>query len=456
VFAQLATAPVALLSRLHCDFQGRSTVTSSSNAHGPSATTLASLSTTENRPWTVKLLAAAAVGICVGAILGSLLFRMLGSDVVATAFVRLNQPADLVALAGGASQTTPNTQENLQSYAAGEVAYLSDEGFAQAVGERLGMSEPPQLDVMQGGDTTVVTISSNAASESDAIRAVSTALDLYRQQIAQRSDAQLRAILPVLDEWERTATPDRVPDIQALRNRVQLQASPATTFTLLQPPTVNATTAQRGVLGALLGGLLGGALLPLLVLGHRRRLGRLASDPEVAAAIDGVLAPVVALRQQGEHSWGDEETTVARTLWAQLPTSDPARTIVVIGASAASGTAYVTSLLSFAAAENGPATTITLSGVDSHVLDRPGDSGALIIDAGAIGDSAQVPRAVRMADVLVLVARFGVDAVTQVLAVRAATAPSDAPLVAVFTHGSLRSRRLAGRGRSAPRAGSEA
>ncbi|WP_349270660.1 hypothetical protein MPNTM1_01960 [Mycolicibacterium parafortuitum] len=416
-------------------------MTSSASAHGPSATTLASLSATEDRPWTFKILAAAAVGVFLGALLGSAFFRILGSDSTATALVRISEPVDLVALAGGAFQSTPNTQENLQSYASGEVAYLSDEGFAQAVGEKLGKSEPPQLDVMQGGDTTVVMISSSSASASDAIRTVATALDLYRQQIAQRTDQQLRAVLPVLDEWERDATPDRVQEIQGLRNRVLIQSSPANHFTVLQTPTVNAVTSQRARLGGLLGAVLGGAVAPLLVMGRRRRLGRLASDPEIADALDGALDPAVDLRRCRGVPVGEKQAALARTLWAQLPVRRPNRVVVVIGASRLSGTEAVTSLLAFAAGETESAETITLAGAGNEVLQGPADGGAVtVIDAGALGDSPLVPRALSLATEVVLVARFGVDSVTKVLALCSAVSSAGAPIIAVFTHRSGRLR----------------
>ncbi|WP_193046558.1 hypothetical protein [Mycolicibacterium baixiangningiae] len=375
---------------------------------------------------------AALVGVVAGALIGHTVFRLLGTDATATALLRIDQPPNLVAVAGGASQSTPDTQENLRSYASGEVAYLSGSGFAQEVAEKLGKSEPADLDVMQDGETTVVTITSTALTASDAIRTVAAAVELYRTQLAQRTDQQLRVVLPVLDRWEQEAGPDRVQTIHGLRNSVMLQAA-SSGAAVLQTPTVNADTAHRATIGALLGALLAGSALPLVLMGRRRRAGVLSSDPEVAESVDGILIPAVNLRQGRRRN--EDDTTLARTLWAQLPDAPGVdRIVVVLGASSASGAARVSTLLSSAAAENGPVTTISLGDAADESLVLDSCAGSAVVDAGALGGSPLVPRVLGTATCVVLVGRLGVDTVTQVLAVRAATASLAVPLVAAFTY----------------------
>ena len=100
------------------------------------------ISALESRAWTVRLAAGAIIGILIGAIVGGLVLQTFGSDRTATSFIRLTAPADLIAVAAGAAQSTPNTQDNLDRYVTGEVAYLSRHGFAQAVATKLGRSAP--------------------------------------------------------------------------------------------------------------------------------------------------------------------------------------------------------------------------------------------------------------------------------------------------------------------------
>ncbi|MGE2836566.1 hypothetical protein [Mycobacterium sp. SMC-4] len=405
----------------------------SAHGGGASEASLATISELETRTWRAKLLAAAVVGFVVGALLGGSAFSMLGSDTTATSYLRLNDQTDLVALAGGADQTTPSTKEVQENYVSGEVAYLSGEGFAQSVGDKLGKSEPAMFEVTQNGSTTVVTVSSTAASESEAVRTVDTVIELYRQHLTQRSDQQLRTVLPVLARWEAGAPPDRVQQIQGLRERVQLQASPDRMIVVLQQPTPNHPSTDRWKVGALLGGIFLGTLLPLMLMARRRRAGRLSTDPQIVNAVDGVLVPAVDLRQPAREGWSDKQARLARTLWAQLPSATSPRAVVVIGASSASGSRTITDLLAFAAAETGAATTVRLRD-DPAPLPASRDETA-ILDAGALGDAAALPQAIAAATDLVVVARLGVDTVAQVLAVRSATAAAETvPLAAVFTH----------------------
>ncbi|MCV7370640.1 hypothetical protein [Mycolicibacterium duvalii] len=406
----------------------------SASAGGASEASLSTISALETREWRARLFLAAAVGILVGALLGALIFSASTSDTTATSYLRLTQQADLVAVAGGASQTTPTTQEIQEGYVAGEVAFLSGEGFAQAVGDKLGKSEPATFEVTQNGNTAVVSISSTAPSASEAIRTVGTAVDLYRQHLAQRADEQLRAVLPVLAQWTRDEPGvERREQLRWLRERLELQANPSSMLSVLQPPTANDPSTNQWLVGAVLGALFLGSLFPSILMRRRRRAGRLSSDPEIVDAIDAVLVPAVPLRQPPRHSWGRPQATLARTLWAQLPASAAApRVVVVLGASESSGSATVAALLGFAAAEEGPARTITLAELDGDELTLPNHGATAVIDVGVLGESRLVSQAIASATDLLVAARLGVDTVAQTLAVRSAA--ENATLVAVFTH----------------------
>ena len=155
-----------------------------------------------------------------------------------SAFLRLQNPVDLTAIAGGASQTTPDNQDNTSKFATGEIAYLSGDGFAQAVARKMAEDEPAVLNVAQASESSVITMSSSGRSADEAIRTVQTAIDLYSDELARRVDVQLRTLLSTLSEWQQRDTGDatRMQDLQRLRESVQLQAAEASTLSVVQPP----------------------------------------------------------------------------------------------------------------------------------------------------------------------------------------------------------------------------
>lgn len=395
------------------------------------------ISSSESRAKTIKLLIGAVIGIVLGAIVGSFAFSAMSTDTTATALIRISEPADLVAIAAGAGQTTPNSQDNTERYVAGEVAYLSATGFADAVGEKMGKSGPADIKIVQDGRSSMVALSSTSAPSSDAIRTTQAAIDLYDQQLAQRTDRQLRIVFPALAQWEKSADDEGAAGIRQLRDKLRIQATQSSTVTVLQPPTPADASPHRGLIGAMLGGLAGGALVVLIMLGRSRRSGRLSPDPEIGDAVDGVLVPVVDVRQPRE-SWGETQASLARTLYAQLPSPGPTRTIVVIGASRSSGTAVVASLLELAAAEHVAVQAVALATDPLPSLAATDPPTTLVVDAGAMGDSKSTPDAIAAATDLIVVGRLGADTLSQTLVVRSATAASDAPLLAVFTAGTGR------------------
>lgn len=390
-----------------------------------------------HRAWIASLVIVAVVGVGLGAVLGGLAIREQSSEATASSLVRISLPADLGAVASGATDT--RSVANVDSYVSGEVAYLSGPGFARQVGEKLGQAESAGVTVVQNGTSSVLTITGTAASGEVATLTVDAAIDVYRQQLGQRMDDQLLTVLPRLDSWERAAVESndiaRAQEVRNLREVVQLQAAQSEALEVVQPATVDDAAGNHWAIGALFGGLLGGLLAVVGLAAFRNRSHRLRSAAEVADVVDGLIVPAVKPMRHTKRS--DRRTALlARTLYAQCPGSAPRRTIVVVGSSRRSGTAAVAALLERAAAEHGRVKCAELT--KGAVVIRPEgdveDENTLIVDAGALGESVMTAEAIAAATDLVVVARLNVDTVAQVLAVRFASASSPLPLMAAFTY----------------------
>lgn len=368
------------------------------------------ISSLESRLVRTKLVAAALIGACLGALIGGLAFGVMGSDTTATAFVRLQNPADLTAIAAGASQVTPDNQGNTSNFVGGEIAYLSGEGFAQAVARKLAMDEPAELNVAQASESAIVTISNTSKSREDAIRTVQVALDLYGQELEQRVDEQLRTISAALSRWEQgsSADPMRMQELSRIRAAVELQSAEAASLLVVQPPTPNHVGSGQALIGVFLGGLVGGAGAAAVLMVRRRRSGRAAMTSTLADTVDGVLIPPVDLDATAADS--DERTRLARTLYAQCPWARDG-VLLVVGASARSGADDVAALLELGA----------------------GDS-ARVVHSGAVGDATSARDAVEGAAGVVVVARIDGDSAAQTVAMRSATAAGGVPVVAAFTY----------------------
>ncbi|MCV7154019.1 hypothetical protein [Mycolicibacterium pyrenivorans] len=420
----------------------------SANESRVPASAIALISSLESRLVMTKLIIGAVIGLCVGALVGGLAFGALSSETTATAFLRLQNPADLTAIAGGADQITPDNQANTATFVAGEIAYMTGEGFSQAVARKMAMDEPAELAVAQASESPVVTVSYSSASRDDAIRTVQAAIDLYRQELEQRVDAQLRVILPTLAQWQRSdaADPTRTQELQRVRESVELQAAEASTLLVMQPPTPNHPSSGQWLIGAILGALVGSACAVAFLLARRRRSGRGSVVKTLTGSVDSVLLPAVDLDLPPRDAWTDEQVRLARTLYAQCPSTGPGGVILVLGASSSSGASVVVSLLESAAAESRPAAAPNSSG--HHAASRESPT-TQVVDGGVVGDTSLSSDMVAGATAIVLVARIEVDTVAQVVTLRSATAASAAPVVAVFTHrrglsGRLRKRRHAG------------
>lgn len=379
--------------------------------------------------------AAAILGTILGALLLAGIFDLVSPDDTATAYVRINQPADLVAIAAGAGQTTPNTQDNADRYVAGEVSYLSGPGVNQAVAAKLGKSDGVSFKVAQQGRSSVVSISCRSDDSADAVRTVQGVLDYYSQQLAQRADQQLRIVLPALATWEQNAgDPLGAQQIRALRDRIQLQAADASVLTVLQPPALAESKWHRWQIGAAVGAILGAAVSTLLMLRIHRKV-RVVTVDSLVSVIDDILDPVVDIRQPPRDAWAGEQAGLARMLYAQLPSGASSPVILVLGASRSSGTGLVAALLRFAAAEIGPVSYIRLTDVASAALPTLELGTTTIIDAGSTGESPMLPAATAIATDVVIVAMVEVNTVNQVAAALAATRPSNASHVAILTDG---------------------
>ncbi len=214
-----------------------------------------------SRIWITQLAVGATLGAIAGAVLGGVVFGALGTDSTATSLVRLTPPVELVAIAAGAERTTPDAESYVTQYVAGEVAYLSGVGFTRAVGDSLGRSEPAQIDVLEEIGSSVVVFSASADSDADAVRTVQAAIDVYSDQLEERSEQQLQTILPALDTWQQAANAagdaSRVRQIQTLRESIGLQAGAPAAITVLQQPAVDGASGRQWPLGMVLGALLG-------------------------------------------------------------------------------------------------------------------------------------------------------------------------------------------------------
>ncbi len=388
------------------------------------------------REWLFRLLVGAVIGALIGAIAGWLVFRTATTESTATAYVRLLQPVDLTAVAASASQTTPDTMDNVRRYVTGEVAFLSGNGFAQVVARKVGQSQPAELEIEHDDDSAVVGISSSSDDGDTARRTVQAAVDVYAENLEQRVDRELRTIVPALDQWERAARESgnvaRAQEIQKLRENVLLQAD-SSPMVMLQAPTVNSVSGSDWLMGALLGAVLGGAMVPLAMNTRRRRSGRVTSFDDLAGVVDGTFFPAVEIGQRRDPFRDKAQAALARTLYAQCPSHGQTRVVVLIAASATSSTPVVLSLFEFAARELGSTKTVTLARDESAPLAPAGEVANVFIDAGTIGASRRVSEAIALATEVIVVTEIGVDTVAQVLTVRASV-PSQTPVWTVLTY----------------------
>lgn len=388
----------------------------------PSA--LAAVTRSSANAWLVTMTVVALVGVAVGAALGTALYHPQDEAPTASAQIRLAPPVDLMAMATGASADQSAT--SAADYVTGEVAYLSGQGFAQALATRLRKPGPVDFAVTQNATSPVVTLMATGATPAEATRIVRSAIDLYATGLRSRVDEQLASVSEAFKRWtaEAARDPGRRGQIAALRANIELQATRPGGLDVLAPPSADEHSDTHWPFGAVFGGLLGGVLALAALTGHRSRSGRVRSAFDVVDAVDpatlqSVITPEVGLARL--HRTDAESQTarmhLARTLLAQCAgsaASADAR-IVVVGASAKSGSAQVAALLRDAAAE-------------TH-----GDDGIAIVDAGALGESASTAAEIAAASEVILVARLNVDTVDSLVAVVTAARTHPGGVKAVLT-----------------------
>lgn len=368
----------------------------------------------ERRGWHARLAIGAIVGLLIGAVVGGLAFSTLSTATTATAFIRITPPVDLTALAGGAQQTTPDIGNGPKEYVSGEVAYLSGEGFAKAVGDAAGLPGPAPIIVSQAQESAVVSISNRSPTPEQAQRVVQTAIDIYNRTLARAVEDQLQTILPTLEQWQRAGAADGQPvaDIAALRQAVLLQSTQAGHVNVVQPPTLADQGMSRWLIGAQLGGLLGAAAVILILMTRTRRAGHPFLVEQIAQVVDGIVIPAVNTRRPSDAG----PASVARTLYTQCAGAVSPYTIAVLGTSPRSQAPVVAAMLESVAAERGPT------------------YGAHVVDAETIGPSPQTQEAIRTADTVVVVTKLNGDTAEQALTTCKAARAGGTPVLAVFTY----------------------
>lgn len=398
--------------------------------------------------WLTPLWPATVVGIAVGAALGGMALQSSTADPSVSALIRIDQPVDPNQIL----TTNAPSVESQQSYISGEIAYLSSPGFATSLRTALNQPGNPSLTATQDSQSSIITLSATAPTAGQATSVIDTALRLYSdhvvQQNRQREQAAIDALNGVInglrdqirianeapflepqyDEFGNLIPPppvpdtigfqDRINDLQAQKLSLDVQMLRPPGVQVVQPPTeMPLAGVPHWWLGAVGGGLLGGLLALALAIVWRQRSGVITSMGVLEDEVAGVLWPVVKLRSYGERAKVTKsEAENARAVYAQLPAARGA-CILVVGASAQSGTDGMARLLSFAAAEQGPVDTIRQRHanevIERRILPRSRNSTTVIIDGGSLTNSSALPRAAGLATHVIIVAMIGLDTYRQ-------------------------------------------
>jgi len=413
---------------------------------------------------TTPLWAATAAGMLAGAALGGLLLHANSTSEV-TALVRLYQPIDPNQIM---TASTPSSDLE-QSYMSGEVAYLNSPGFADTVAKQLDETTPPRLSAAQNSQSTTVTVSTTQPNVAEAKRMVDAALRAYgdhlRQQAVDRGRAAIDALDGVIGSLQNPATGPaqpplaaetqaRIEQLQQQRLAIEVQTQRSAPMQIVQPPTKTPITGAPSLaLGAVGGGLAGGLLTLAGVLAWRKRVGVITSPAVLANQIEHVLLPVVRLGAWEVRS--APYARLARSLFAQLPAPRSGQ-ILVVGASAQSGTEQVAELVASAAAEHSDVCIEHLpDGYESFDwLEAPADSRTgitTVIDAGSVDTSPTLPKAAEGATQIVIVAMIGRDVNTAVRVASQLARDTEVPISGVCTRGPILRIRPSRRTRSCER-----
>jgi hypothetical protein len=411
--------------------------------------------------WVSRLWPVTLAGLIIGAAIGG--WAMLGGgESQATALMRIYPPVDPDQIMTGAAPD-PDSQ---QSYISGEITYLTSPGFAEAVQRQLSETEPPQLSAVQDARSSIVSLSATQPTYAQAQRIVDGALKAYgdhaQQQVRERGQAAIDAIDAVAArlssettqgevadptaQSESSPSPDAVQarlqqlDLQRLAIETQMQRPAAVQIV---QPTMEAPVA--GVpgwsLGAV-GGALGGGLITLAAAyAWRKRAGVVIAQADaLTGQIQRVLTPTVRLGGLTESS--DAYAGLARSLYTQLPTPRTGR-LLIVGASADSGSDEIARLIAFAIAEHrqvdvGYLAQDALPVDSSHAFADQEDGPSAVIDGGSIDTSPALLAAAEDASQIIVVVGIGRDYIEAVQVASQLTDRCDIPVSAVCTQGGSR------------------
>ena len=405
---------------------------------------------------TTPLWAATVAAVVVGVAAGGFLHG--NNTCEATALIRLYQPIDPNQIMTG----TPPSAELQQSYMSGEIAYLNSSGFADAVSKQLNETRTPQLTATQSAQSTIVTVSATEPDFAEARRMVDAALQVYgdhlRQQTRERGQAAIEAIDDVIRPLQASAgqagnpqataptdnpgddTPARIQQLQLQRLAIEVQTGRAAPMQIVQPPTKTPITGLPSwALGAVGGGLIAGLLTLAGVLAWRKRVGVITAPSALQNKVGHVLVPTVRLGAYDASSAA--YVGLARSLFAQLPAPRSGR-ILLVGASADSGTEDVAELIAFAAAEQTDVCFEPLVDGDEpfDCFEAPGYMGAgvtTVISGGSIDRSPALPKVADDASQIVIVAMISRDTSAAVHVASQLGRDSEVPISLVCTRGPI-------------------
>ncbi len=401
-----------------------------------------------------------AVGLLVGGIAGGLAAPLVdGTSPTATALIRIDQPIDANQIVTN-SVPSPETQ---QAYLAGEIVYLSSSGFADAVGNELKLPTPPSLLAAQQGQSALVRITATEPTTDEARAALDVALKVYAGRVQQlasdRTGAAIDAITAVIvrvraetaadaerndEAVNQLALDDKLRTLEQQRLSLQSQLLRAPGIQVVEP--ITAESAQSDPSLPIVGGTMLGGLLALAgSLAWRRRTGVIASASQLDRQVTPVLLPVVRLGKRA-GTYARSELSRARTLYGQLPAPRTGE-ILVVGASAHSGTDIVAKLLYMGAVEHVSVSAVNVVGEFANLssaavrakLDAlPADDGqTVIIDGGSVATAPQMLAVAERAGQIVVVVRIGRDVAADVEVLLHAIRNEDVPVTAICTKGRL-------------------
>ncbi|MFN8073382.1 MAG: hypothetical protein U0R66_16480 [Mycobacterium sp.] len=435
------------------------------------------------------------IGVLAGAVLGGFALDTKG-PAVAVATIKIEQPISPNQIMTGSLQS-PDTQ---QSYLSGEIAYLKSPGFAEAVAKELQQTTRPTLSAVQDVQSALVTVSASAPNAQEAQKAVDAALKAYhdhlQQQAKEQGQAAIDAINAVIDQVNGSAAAAqaaaaaaaaaaagdpaaaaaaaaadaaaaaaaaqaqqntaRIQQLDDQRLAIQVQTQRAAGPEIIAPTRPTEVSGAPGwALGAVGGGLLGGIGALAAAMGWRRWVGAINSPAALGDDVDHPLQPVVHLGSRGDTK---PDAGLARSLFAQLPTPRNGD-LLVVGASANSGSAEVARLIAFAAAEHqrvyverlvdrAPILDATSRHRSFDSADYPGEM--TVIDGGSLETCPGLAEAAATARQIIVVVMLGLDLADSVRIVAQFARSAGVPISTVLTRRKFWSRRPARRAGHTP------